>query len=141
MTNYVSLTFGIVAGLVLSLAITLIAVLATNGKEIPGIGMPSTASAAGGASASGEVPLPGTNGSFGSLDLNSDGRLTLAEAAGHADIVTRFQRADRNKDGRLTKAEFARLEKLPVPKERPKPRLRLREDAAASLASAPREGQ
>lgn len=139
MTNYVSLTFGIVAGLVLSLAITLIAVLATNGKEIPGIGMPSSASAAGGAS--GEAPLPGTNGGFGALDLNADGRLTLAEAAGHGDIVTRFQRADRNKDGRLTKAEFARLEKMPVPKERPKPRLRLREDAAAALAAAPREGR
>jgi hypothetical protein len=97
-------------------------------------------SAASGASA----PLPHEDpdrASFTSLDLNGDGRLSLAEAAGYGDIMTRFARVDRNKDGKLTKVEFARLAKLPPPKPRAKPKLRLREDAAAALASAPREGR
>jgi len=131
---------GVVAGLVLSFAVALMIVIAANGARNPGVEPVQTIeSAAGGASA----PLPHQNpggGPFHSLDLNEDGRLSLAEAAGYGDIVTRFHRADRNKDGRLTKAEFERLAKLPPPKERPKPKLRLREDAAASLAAS-REGQ
>jgi hypothetical protein len=132
--------FGVLAGLVLSLATALIIVVAHNGAKNPGVEpVQSLESAAGGASA----PLPHQNpggGPFHSLDLNEDGRLSLAEVAGYSDIVTRFHRVDRNKDGRLTKTEFERLAKLPPPKERPKPRLRLREDAAASLAAS-REGQ
>ena len=55
-------------------------------------------SAASGASA----PLPHQDpdrDSFGSLDLNGDGRLSLAEAAGYGDIMTRF-RARRPQQGR-----------------------------------------
>lgn len=46
---------------------------------------------------------------FRALDLNRDGYVSAAEAAGFRDIVTRFDRADRNRDGRLSRAEFARL--------------------------------
>ena len=57
---------------------------------------------------------------FGSLDLNRDGKVSIAEAAGHGDVVVRFDRADRNRDRRLTLAEYDRLKK---PKVRP-PRTR-----------------
>lgn len=46
---------------------------------------------------------------FRALDLNGDGYVSAAEAAGFRDIVTRFDRADRNRDGKLSRAEFARL--------------------------------
>ena len=51
---------------------------------------------------------------FGALDLNRDGKVSLAEAAGHGDVVVRFDRADRNRDGRLTLAEYDRLKKLKI---------------------------
>src|SRR6185503_8512271 len=49
---------------------------------------------------------------FRALDLNGDGQVSLAEAAGNFEVVTRFERADRNRDGKLTRAEFERLKKL-----------------------------
>ena len=52
---------------------------------------------------------------FTALDLNDDGKVSLAEAAGYAAIVMRFDRADRNRDGKLTMAEFNRLKKLRIP--------------------------
>ena len=52
---------------------------------------------------------------FTALDLNGDGKVSLAEAAGYAAIVVRFDRADRNRDGKLTMAEFNRLKKLRIP--------------------------
>ena len=86
------------------------------------------------------MPQHSENTPFDGLDVNGDGKLSLAEAAGYGDIVTRFHRLDRNKDGKLTKVEFDRMAKLPPPKPRPKAKPRLREDAAASLAAA-REGR
>jgi len=140
MTPHISTALGVVAGLVLSLFVALIVVVAGNGANNPGVGAGQQLgdSAAGGASA----PLPrySENTPFDGLDVNGDGKLSLAEAAGYGDIVTRFHRLDRNKDGKLTKAEFDRLAKLPPPKQRAKAKPRLREDAAAALAAA-REGQ
>ena len=134
-----STLLGALTGMVLSLSVAVLVVMAGNGENNPGMGEAQMMqSAASGASA----PLPHQDparDSFGSLDLNGDGRVSLAEAAGYGDIMTRFARADRNKDGKLTKVEFERLAKLPPPKPRAKPKLRLREDAAAALASAPRE--
>ena len=136
-----STLLGALAGMVLSLSVALIVVMAANGRKNPGMsGAEMMQSAASGASA----PLPHQDpdrDSFTSLDLNGDGRLSLAEAAGYDDIMTRFARVDRNKDGKLTKVEFERLAKLPPPKPRGKPKLRLREDAAAALASERREGR
>ena len=134
-----STALGVVAGLVLSLSVALIVVVAGNGANNPGMAPSGGESAAGGASA----PLPrrsSEHSAFDGLDVDGDGKLSLAEAAGYGDIITRFHRVDRNKDGKLTKAEFDRLAKLPPPKERPKAKPRLREDAAASLAAA-REGR
>lgn len=49
---------------------------------------------------------------FRKLDLNGDGRVSLAEAAGHAEVVTKFDKADRNKDGQLSRVEFDRLDRI-----------------------------
>jgi hypothetical protein len=136
-----STLLGALTGMILSMAVAVMVVVAGNGEKNPGVGRAEMMqSAASGASA----PLPHQDparDSFNALDLNGDGRLSLAEAAGYGDIMTRFARADRNRDGKLTKVEFERLAKLPPPKPRAKPKPRLREDAAAALASAPREGR
>lgn len=52
---------------------------------------------------------------FFALDLNGDGLVSLAEAAGFANVVVRFDRADRNRDGRLSLFEFQRLKTLRMP--------------------------
>jgi hypothetical protein len=140
MTPRISTALGVVAGLVLSLSVALIVVIAGNGANNPGMTQVSGDSAAGGASAPLSRPASSERSSFDGLDVDGDGKLSLAEAAGYGDIVTRFHRLDRNKDGKLTKAEFDRLAKLPPPKARPKAKPRLREDAAAALAAA-REGR
>lgn len=49
---------------------------------------------------------------FRKLDLNGDGGVSLAEAAGHAEVVTKFDKADRNKDGQLSRVEFDRLDRI-----------------------------
>jgi len=43
---------------------------------------------------------------FRSLDIDGDGRVSKAEAAGHASVTLGFDRADRNRDGKLSFAEF-----------------------------------
>jgi hypothetical protein len=121
---------GFLVGLNLLLALAVVAVIAANGPRNPGVA-PDPESAAGGASA----PAPLGNGSFEGADLNRDGRISLAEAAGHEELVVRFDRADRNRDGRLTTAEFKRAQKLKPPRAAAKgsgPRRQLRRDAAAA---------
>ena len=135
MGPYASTALGILAGLVVFLAMALMGVIAVNGIDNPGI---ARVSAAGGGTA--ESPAAAPNAPLAAFDVNGDGKVSLAEAAGHSDIVTRFERADRNKDGKLTRAEFERLAKLPPPKARAKPRLQVRRDADAALA-AMREAQ
>jgi hypothetical protein len=46
---------------------------------------------------------------FDKLDYDRDGRLSLAEVAGNADLVMGFDKFDRNKDGKLSVAEYDRL--------------------------------
>jgi hypothetical protein len=106
---------GLFVGLTLFLAMALMGVIAVNGTNNPGITSAQASAAAGGTA---ELPPNGRRdpSSLRSLDLNGDGKLSLAEAAGYAEIVTKFDRADRNKDGKLTQAEFDRLAKLPEPK-------------------------
>ena len=51
---------------------------------------------------------------FKVLDLNGDGYVSLAEAAGDPVVVSRFDKADRNRDGKLSDKEFANLSKVKV---------------------------
>jgi hypothetical protein len=104
---------GILVGLILFLAMAFMGVIAVNGTNNPGISAMSSAAAGSTGEASAVDSKPGA---LKSLDLNGDGQLSLAEAAGYGEIVTRFDRADRNKDGKLTQAEFERLAKLPAAK-------------------------
>ena len=46
---------------------------------------------------------------FRALDLDGDGRVSKAEAAGFADVVNGFDRADRSRDGQLSPVEFRAL--------------------------------
>ncbi len=48
---------------------------------------------------------------FSHLDIDGDGRISKAEAAGNADIMAIFDRADRDRDGRLTQGEIDGYEK------------------------------
>lgn len=49
---------------------------------------------------------------FQALDLNGDGHVSLAEAAGDPVVVSRFDKGDRNRDGKLSEKEFANLSKV-----------------------------
>lgn len=125
-------TLGILTGLIVFLASALIGVIATNGVNNPGIAR-YAGSAAAGSTAPDTAELRA--GSYTAVDLNGDGRLSLAEAAGNAEIVTRFDRADRNRDGKLTQVELNRLAKLPPPKPKTKVTQRsIRRDAATPAA-------
>jgi hypothetical protein len=45
------------------------------------------------------------------VDIDGDGRISKAEAAGNAELMDLFDRADRDRDGRLTSAEIEVHEK------------------------------
>jgi EF hand len=49
---------------------------------------------------------------FQALDLNGDGYVSLAEAAGDPIVVQRFDKGDKNRDGKLSEKEFANLGKV-----------------------------
>ena len=66
----------------------------------------------------------------GALDLDGDGQVSKAEAAGNAKITVAFDRADRNRNGRISSAEWNRYEKW---QER---RAKAREAREARLAKA-----
>ena len=126
-------TLGVLTGLIVFLASALIGVIAANGADNPGV-TPYQDAAAAGATAPDSSELRA--GSYTAVDLNGDGRLSLAEAAGNAEIVTRFDRADRNRDGKLTQVELNRLAKLPPPKPKTKVTQRsIRRDAATAAAA------
>lgn len=111
---------GFVVGLVVFLAIALSSVLAVHGASQRAERAPSRPAEAAAAGATAVEPEPEGEGdkskSLRSLDLDGDGQLSLAEAAGHDEIVQRFHRADRDRDGKLTQREFDRLAKLPPSK-------------------------
>jgi hypothetical protein len=54
-----------------------------------------------------DVPRTASDG----LDLDGDGQISRAEAAGHAEVTLGFDRADRNRNGKVSAAEWQRYEK------------------------------
>lgn len=50
-----------------------------------------------------------TGKSFDDLDIDRDGRISLAEAEKDVDLSRAFVTADRNKDGYLSSEEFRKL--------------------------------
>lgn len=54
---------------------------------------------------------------FKALDIDGDGAISKAEAAGNADLVKGFDRADRNHDGKLSRTEYDTLGKPKAKKQ------------------------
>lgn len=75
---------------------------------------------------------------FRLLDLDGDGYVSLAEAAGIEDVVGRFDRADANRDGHLSPKEFERLERMKL-HAGARPRQRVRAAVARDARAAGRQ--
>ncbi|MFL6574353.1 MAG: hypothetical protein ACJ8G4_21560 [Burkholderiales bacterium] len=67
--------------------------------------LPAAASASGGATARPPVSSDKEQ-MFRRLDIDGDGFVSKAEAAGHEAVTVGFDRADRNRDGKLSFAEY-----------------------------------
>lgn len=76
---------------------------------------------------------------FDFLDLDRDGYVSLAEAAGLDYIMAKFDRADSDRDGRLSPEEFARIDRIRVRTVKARPE-RMRAMVARDAAAAAREG-
>jgi hypothetical protein len=67
--------------------------------------LPAAASASGGATS--RAPASSDKEAmFRRLDIDGDGFVSKAEAAGHEQVTVGFDRADRNHDGKLSFAEY-----------------------------------
>jgi hypothetical protein len=73
------------------------------------------ASASGGATASRPTVYSEKQAMFRQLDIDGDGFVSKAEAAGHATATLGFDRADRNRDGKLSFSEYDSIGRPPVP--------------------------
>ncbi|HUR41983.1 MAG TPA: hypothetical protein VM240_12540 [Verrucomicrobiae bacterium] len=74
-----------------------------GGNSVGATGNPNTKSAA--------TRTRGANATdFGSMDANSDGRISQEEIRVNAGLSGGFKKADTNKDGTLSQAEFSKLE-------------------------------
>lgn len=91
------------------------------------------ASASGGATASRPPVYSEKQAMFRQLDIDGDGFVSKAEAAGHATATLGFDRADRNRDGKLSFAEYDSIGKPPAAKKKQQARAA---SSAASSASA-----
>jgi len=77
-------------------------------------------SSSAGSSAPASVLSADKEAEYRALDLDGDGSVSLAEAAGNEKVVRGFDRADRNRDGQLSRAEFARLGQKSKPRHGPR---------------------
>lgn len=74
------------------------------------------------------VPDPAYDASYRRSDMDGDGEVSKAEAAGNEPLVLGFFRADRNRDGKLDRQEY---EALFHAKEKADARARAKEEARA----------
>ena len=58
---------------------------------------------------------PSAQNDFTTLDKDSDGSLTKAEAGKNKELAAQWDTLDANKDGKLDQAEFAKFEMGPAP--------------------------
>jgi EF hand domain-containing protein len=91
----------------------------------------AAASASGGATAS-QPTSSEKEAMFRHLDIDGDGFVSKAEAAGNAPATLGFDRADRNKDGKLSFAEYDSIGK---PKAAKKQQARAPRSGSASAGS------
>ncbi len=70
---------------------------------------------------------------FKSLDLDGDGLVSKAEAAGHDEVTRAFDAGDRNRDGKLSLAEYERYGKA---KEKAQAKAKARQAARKGDGSA-----
>jgi hypothetical protein len=68
-------------------------------------------SAGRGSTAPTPAPNPENDADFRKFDLDGDGLVSKAEAAGNYDLIVFFDRSDRSKDGKLSRLEYDRLTK------------------------------
>lgn len=54
---------------------------------------------------------PEREAGLNALDIDGDGQVSKAEAAGNAEVTRGFDRADRNRNGKISTAEWQRYEK------------------------------
>jgi EF hand len=62
--------------------------------------------ASGGSTATRPAPASEKEAMFRALDIDGDGFVSKAEAAGHEKVTLGFDRADRNRDGKLSFTEY-----------------------------------
>ena len=89
---------------------------------------PVAAGASGGATA--RPTYSEQHGMFRHLDIDGDGFVSKAEAAGNAPVTVGFDRADRNRDGKLSFAEYDSIGK-PAPAGKSKKVVRGKGSASA----------
>jgi len=87
-----------------------------------------------GKASSGTSTVPGAEGidlpaAFKRADIDGDGQVSKAEAAGNERLVVGFDRADRNHDGQLSRDEFDSIYK---PRAEAKPKAKAKASPKAS---------
>lgn len=76
------------------------------------------------------------------LDIDGDGQISRAEAAGNAEVTLAFDRADRNRNGKLSTAEWQRYEKWQEQRAKAREaRLARSRGSASAGATAPRKSE
>jgi hypothetical protein len=85
----------------------------THPHSQPDVPHPTETSARKGDAGAGATAPGGADktSAFKSLDIDGDGLVSKAEAAGHEEVTLAFDRADRNRDGKLSVAEYERYGK------------------------------
>jgi hypothetical protein len=97
----------------------------------------ASTSASGGATASRQVIASEREAMFRHLDIDGDGFVSKAEAAGNSFATLGFDRADRNRDGKLSFAEYDSIGK-PRPAAKKQARAGGSASAGGSAAKKPK---